>query len=174
MFIPAGAADHREDAVYLFARLLITSLLPHMHNRGKSMKYTLMRPDGSESCSTCEVRLQLAEIYRLREPCRRPGARRESKRLEQLRQQPRQPQPEIDVPGATAPTTDAGRLHRLHRRDERGRVRRRSDRRSSACRSARRRESFLVNVEGRLRPAVRAGGAPRRGEPGKLYMVLGN
>ena len=74
--IPAGDADYRADAVYLFGQdSQILSLLPHMHNRGKSMKYVLERPDGSE-----EVLLDVPQydynwqnIYRFREPVDAPA-----------------------------------------------------------------------------------------------------
>ena len=76
LFIPAGKADHREDALYLFGRdSRIVSLLPHMHNRGKSMRYVLERPDGSE-----EILLDVPKydynwqnIYRFREPVSAPA-----------------------------------------------------------------------------------------------------
>ncbi len=48
IFIPAGSAHHAEHAVYRFAQdSKILSFLPHMHQRGKSMKYTLTRPGGT-------------------------------------------------------------------------------------------------------------------------------
>ncbi len=74
--IAAGDADHREDALYIFANdSKILSFLPHMHNRGKSMKYTMQRPDGSR-----EVLLDVPaydydwqNIYRLEEPMFAPA-----------------------------------------------------------------------------------------------------
>ncbi|HVS64756.1 MAG TPA: hypothetical protein VMT85_14770 [Thermoanaerobaculia bacterium] len=71
ILIPAGAAEHRETATYLFAQDgQILSLLPHMHQRGKAMRYTLERADGSR-----EVLLDVPEydydwqnIYRFAEP----------------------------------------------------------------------------------------------------------
>ncbi len=76
LYIRAGDANYTEDAVYIFGRdSQIVSLLPHMHNRGKGMKYTLERPDGSE-----EVLLDVPEydynwqnIYRFREPIDAPA-----------------------------------------------------------------------------------------------------
>ena len=76
LYIPAGVADYREDAVYLFANdSRIVSLLPHMHNRGKSMRYVLERPDGTD-----EVLLEVPaydynwqNIYRFREPVDAPA-----------------------------------------------------------------------------------------------------
>jgi hypothetical protein len=38
------------------------AMFPHMHLRGKSFRYTAFYPDGSaRCCSTCRIRLQLAE-----------------------------------------------------------------------------------------------------------------
>lgn len=76
MWIPAGAADHREQARYLFSQdSRILSFLPHMHQRGKSMTYTLKRPDGTE-----KILLQVPEydydwqnIYLLQEPIAAPA-----------------------------------------------------------------------------------------------------
>ena len=45
--IPAGAASHRVDArVKLNAEATITSFLPHMHVRGKTLEYRVMYPSG--------------------------------------------------------------------------------------------------------------------------------
>jgi mono/diheme cytochrome c family protein len=47
--IPAGAADHREEAAWTLdhdARIL--GLLPHLHVRGKAFRYTALLPDGRE------------------------------------------------------------------------------------------------------------------------------
>jgi hypothetical protein len=103
LFIPAGTADHREDAVYLFARdSLITSLLPHMHNRGKSMKYVLLRPDGSE-----EILLDVPKydynwqnIYRLRQPIAAPAGSivKVEAHWDNSEANPGNPNPEVDVP----------------------------------------------------------------------------
>jgi|SRR5882672_3974180 len=69
--IPAGAADHPEEASFTFesdARIL--SLLPHMHVRGKAFKYVAVSPDGKE-----EVLLDVPHYdfnwqtcYRFKEP----------------------------------------------------------------------------------------------------------
>lgn len=45
--IPANTPDHRLDASYIFDEdARIVSYFPHMHMRGKSMKYTATYPDG--------------------------------------------------------------------------------------------------------------------------------
>lgn len=69
--IPAGAADHAQEASYTFthdARIL--SFLPHMHVRGKAFKYVAVASDGRE-----EVLLDIPRYdfnwqtcYRLKEP----------------------------------------------------------------------------------------------------------
>jgi len=46
--IPPGAANHRVTATTTFDRdSVLLSLSPHMHLRGKSFEYTLVRPDGT-------------------------------------------------------------------------------------------------------------------------------
>ncbi len=45
--IPPGAPNHRVQTTFRFARgARLLSLLPHMHLRGKSVRYTLVQPDG--------------------------------------------------------------------------------------------------------------------------------
>jgi len=69
--IPAGAADHAEEASYTFTHdALILTFLPHMHVRGKAFKYVAVTPDGKE-----EVLLDVPQYdfnwqtcYRLKEP----------------------------------------------------------------------------------------------------------
>jgi peroxiredoxin len=46
--IPPGAANHRETAEHVFEEdVLLTSLSPHMHLRGKSFRFEAAYPDGS-------------------------------------------------------------------------------------------------------------------------------
>jgi hypothetical protein len=76
MIIPANAADHREEAIYLFAQdSKILSFLPHMHVRGKSMTYTLELPDGRKETllSVPEYDYNWQNIYRLAEPVAAPA-----------------------------------------------------------------------------------------------------
>lgn len=71
MWIPAGVADHREEAIYLFSQdSQLLSFLPHLHQRGKSMKYTLERPDGSREIllSVPKYDYDWQNIYYLEEP----------------------------------------------------------------------------------------------------------
>jgi peroxiredoxin len=48
--IPPGAANHRVDAGYQFTQdTLLHVLIPHMHYRGKSFRFTARYPDGREA-----------------------------------------------------------------------------------------------------------------------------
>ncbi len=45
--IPAGAANHREESTwYVEDDIKVVSMFPHMHLRGKAMKFTAVYPDG--------------------------------------------------------------------------------------------------------------------------------
>ena len=47
--IPPGAADHHVPASYQFTQdTLLHALVPHMHYRGKSFRYTAQYPDGRQ------------------------------------------------------------------------------------------------------------------------------
>jgi hypothetical protein len=47
--IPAGAPSHEVKACYTFSRdVQLTSYMPHMHVRGKDMKYDVVYPDGRQ------------------------------------------------------------------------------------------------------------------------------
>lgn len=47
--IPAGSSDYQVDARYLVDEdIQLVSFFPHMHTRGKSMKYTATYPDGRQ------------------------------------------------------------------------------------------------------------------------------
>ncbi len=103
MFIPAGAGDHHESAVYLFSQdSQILSLLPHMHNRGKSMRYTLRLPDGSQQVllDVPEYDYDWQNIYHLREPVVAPaGSMVEVEAVwDNSADNPANPDPTIDVP----------------------------------------------------------------------------
>lgn len=103
LYIPAGVADYREDAVYQFANdSRVVSLLPHMHNRGKSMRYVLERPDGTD-----EVLLDVPaydynwqSIYRFREPIDAPAGSlmKVEAHWDNSEANPANPDPTIDVP----------------------------------------------------------------------------
>lgn len=74
--IPAGAKDHEMELVtYIKNDSEIHSLMPHMHFRGKRMKFTAVYPDGSEevilSVPAYSFNWQLA--HELAEPLAVPG-----------------------------------------------------------------------------------------------------
>jgi len=47
--IPAGAADHRESATQnITGDVILTTLMPHLHIRGKSFTFTVVFPDGKQ------------------------------------------------------------------------------------------------------------------------------
>lgn len=47
--IPPDAGHHKVESQYTFRRdMLVTSMLPHMHLRGKSFRYKALYPDGSQ------------------------------------------------------------------------------------------------------------------------------
>ncbi len=77
--IPAGAKDHEMELVtYIPNDAEIHSLMPHMHFRGKRMKFTAVYPDGSEevllSVPAYSFNWQLA--HELEEPLAVPGGTR--------------------------------------------------------------------------------------------------
>jgi mono/diheme cytochrome c family protein len=79
IWIPAGAGDHREEASYLFMQdSEILSLLPHMHQRGKAMRYTLAYPDGRQEIILDVPRYDYdwQNIYRFAEPAVAPAGTR--------------------------------------------------------------------------------------------------
>ncbi len=77
--IPPGAADHREVAERTIRRdILVYSLTPHMHFRGKSMSYEAHYPDGhSETLlSVPSYNFNWQRRYILAEPKRIPAGTR--------------------------------------------------------------------------------------------------
>ena len=75
LVIPAGADNHRETASHRFSQdMLLLSLFPHMHLRGKAFRYTVLYPSGEQ-----EVLLDVPHYdfnwqntYHLAEPKRLP------------------------------------------------------------------------------------------------------
>ena len=66
--IPAGAANHREEAYFTFdSDARIVGLLPHMHLRGKSFRYVALLPGGKE-----QVLLDVPRYDFNWQPCYRP------------------------------------------------------------------------------------------------------
>jgi mono/diheme cytochrome c family protein len=69
--IPAGAADHPEEAAYTFPQdAKILSFLPHMHVRGKAFRYVAVTPEGREEVLLDVPRYDFnwQTCYRLKEP----------------------------------------------------------------------------------------------------------
>ncbi|MBI4905252.1 MAG: hypothetical protein HY820_16575 [Acidobacteria bacterium] len=71
MQIPAGAANHEVRRCYEFeADRMLLSFTPHMHYRGKDVKYEVVRPDGRRETllwvPKYDFNWQL--VYRLRDP----------------------------------------------------------------------------------------------------------
>lgn len=181
LYIPAGAADYSEDALYLFARdSKIVSLLPHMHQRGKSMRYVLERPDG-----TREVLLDVPEydydwqnIYRFREPVEVPAGSivHVEARWDNSEQNPANPDPTVDVPWGDGTDNEmlVGFIDYIDAHETRPRPAPAKPQIERLLRLHPPDDAYFLSVEG-----MGFGGpwglvvpdAP--GEPGELYMVMG-
>jgi peroxiredoxin len=77
--IPPGAADHRETAERILSRdVLVYRWMPHMHYRGKSMRYAAHYPDGRVEplLSVPSYRFGWQLQYVLAEPKRLPAGTR--------------------------------------------------------------------------------------------------
>jgi len=73
--IPPGAADHRVEHSTVFERdLLLLAMFPHMHLRGRSFRYDVTYPDGSQETLLNVPRWDFAwqHRYELAEPKRLP------------------------------------------------------------------------------------------------------
>ncbi|HEX3146058.1 MAG TPA: cytochrome c [Pyrinomonadaceae bacterium] len=69
--IPAGAPNHQVTAAYTFDRdVELISYMPHMHMRGKDMKYEALYPDGRRETLLSVPRFQFnwQTVYRLKKP----------------------------------------------------------------------------------------------------------
>lgn len=100
--IPAGAKDHEMELVtYIKNDSEIHSLMPHMHFRGKRMKFTAVYPDGSEevilSVPAYSFNWQLA--HELAEPLAVPGGTKivAVGAFDNSGQNPYNPDPSIEV-----------------------------------------------------------------------------
>ena len=77
--IPAGAANHRVTAAYTFDReVQLISYMPHMHLRGKDMKYEVVFPDGRRQTLLWVPRFDFnwQTVYRLKDPMMVPKGTR--------------------------------------------------------------------------------------------------
>lgn len=73
--IPPGAANHRVTAAYTFDRdVELISYMPHMHLRGKDMKYEVVYPGGRRETLLWVPRFQFnwQTVYRLKNPVELP------------------------------------------------------------------------------------------------------
>jgi mono/diheme cytochrome c family protein len=68
--IPPGATNHEVTACYKFSNdALIYTLMPHMHKRGKDMKYEAVYPDGRrETLLAVKYNFSWQSMYRFKEP----------------------------------------------------------------------------------------------------------
>ncbi|MEN3332376.1 MAG: hypothetical protein V7641_1741 [Blastocatellia bacterium] len=68
--IPPGATNHEVVACYKFSNdALLYTLMPHMHKRGKDMKYEAVYPDGRrETLLAVKYNFSWQSMYRLKEP----------------------------------------------------------------------------------------------------------
>jgi hypothetical protein len=77
--IPAGAPNHQVTAAYTFTRdVQLIDYMPHMHLRGKDMKYEVVYPDGRRETLLWVPRFNFnwQIVYRLREPIKIPRGSR--------------------------------------------------------------------------------------------------
>jgi mono/diheme cytochrome c family protein len=77
--IPAGAANHRVTAAYTFDRdVQLISYMPHMHLRGKDMKYEVVFPDGRRETLLWVPKFDFnwQTVYRLKDPMTIPKGTR--------------------------------------------------------------------------------------------------
>jgi len=100
--IPAGAADHPQEASYTFTHdAQILSFLPHMHVRGKAFKYVAVGPDGKEEVLLDVPRYDFnwQTCYRLKEPkaVKRGTTIRAYARFDNSKDNPFNPDPAKDV-----------------------------------------------------------------------------
>jgi hypothetical protein len=68
--IPPGAPNHEVTACYKFSNdALLYTLMPHMHKRGKDMKYEVVYPDGRrETLLAVKYNFSWQSMYRFKEP----------------------------------------------------------------------------------------------------------
>ncbi|MYB17557.1 MAG: hypothetical protein F4Y16_00965 [Holophagales bacterium] len=120
--IPAGDPNYEARASHVFSQdVVVRSLAPHMHYRGKDMKYTAHLPDGAERelLKRQPLRLQLADVLRVRGTGRAAGRHQDRGHgpLGQLRGQSSQPEPDGRRHlGERIDRRDADRLRRLRGR----------------------------------------------------------
>lgn len=69
--IPPGAENHAANACYTFRRdVELINYMPHMHVRGKAMKYEVVRPDGQRETliNIAPYNFNWQTLYKLKQP----------------------------------------------------------------------------------------------------------
>jgi len=100
--IPAGAREYKVNASHVFERdVILTAITPHMHYRGKSMKFTLQYPDGTKEVafSIPHYKFHWQRRYTLKEPKKLPAGTRVLLEgvYDNSKQNPDNPDPEKEI-----------------------------------------------------------------------------
>lgn len=77
--IPPGASNHQMSASYVFEdEVIVHGLRPHMHYRGKNMRFSVIYPDGSKDdmLNVPDYNFAWQPTYRLTEPMLLPSGSR--------------------------------------------------------------------------------------------------
>jgi hypothetical protein len=77
--IPPGAAEHKMSASHVFDdEIMLHGLRPHMHFRGKSMRFSVVYPDGTQDdvLNVPDYNFNWQPTYRLSEPMLLPAGSR--------------------------------------------------------------------------------------------------
>ena len=100
--IPAGDPNHEARASHVFSEdVVVRSLAPHMHYRGKDMKYTAYLPDGEERelLSVSKYDFNWQTFYYFEEPLELPAGTRIEvvAHWDNSADNPHNPDPTVDV-----------------------------------------------------------------------------
>ena len=79
LVIPAGVSEHKMSASHLFEdEIMLHGLRPHMHYRGKHMRFSVVYPDGSRAdiINVPDYNFAWQPTYRLSEPMLLPAGSR--------------------------------------------------------------------------------------------------
>jgi hypothetical protein len=151
-----------------------------MHNRGKSMKYTLIKPDGSEQIllDVPKYDYNWQNIYRLREPLPAPAGSfvKVEAHWDNSTGNPANPDPTIDVPWGDGTNYEmlVGFVDYIDAVEARPRPAPAGPQVERLLTLHPAEESYLVSVDGMGFGQQWGLVVPRaQGEPGKLYMVFG-
>jgi hypothetical protein len=101
--VPAHAADHSVTVSHVFDRdVVLYSLMPHAHLRGKAARFTAITPDGREETLLSVPHYDFAwqSVYQLRDPKRLPAGTRIdfTMRWDNSANNPANPDPSRTVP----------------------------------------------------------------------------